>query len=66
MNANDRLITDVVLGKLIPINCVKVIYNPVKADHMVWDNSIGQYRQPYAGELGVELRQFLSVIREKR
>ena len=56
----------VFLGHVIPEGCERVIYDPVKADHMVWDNDIRGYRRPYAGEIGYGLRRFLCVVREKR
>lgn len=54
------------LGQVIPENCERVIYNPVKADHMVWDVGLRGYRRPYVGELGWDLRRFLCVVRESR
>jgi hypothetical protein len=57
--------TAAALDKLIPPNCEKVIYNPVKANHLVFDMAIRQYRTPYAGEVGMRIRQFLSVVRVK-
>lgn len=57
--------TQAVLGKLIPTNCNRVIYDPVKKDHLVFDLDIRQYREPYTGELGLGVRSFLSVVRKK-
>ena len=58
--------TQAVLGKLIPENCERVMYNPVKSDHLVFDLLIRRYREPYAGEIGIPLKRFLSVVRVKR
>ncbi len=58
--------TAAALGHLIPDGWSRVIYGVVKTDHQVFDLTIEDYRRPYAGELGMPQRQFLSVIRKSK
>ncbi|MDE1971064.1 MAG: hypothetical protein KGI50_05850 [Patescibacteria group bacterium] len=53
------------LGRLIPEGYVAVGNGVVKPHYLIWSKDCHHYREPYAGELNVPVRQFLSVVRKK-
>jgi hypothetical protein len=66
-NGDSMLLSmDAFVGKMVPEGWETVKYNPVKLGHKVWDSTIRGYRDVYAGEVGMDLGRFLSVVRASR